>query len=62
MITLQEARLSLVNEFAELVKLEQRLEDTTCKSEQEYLVNKIVECETNIRELDEEIKLLESEE
>lgn len=62
MITLQQARLGLSNEFAELVKLEQRLEDTTCKSEQEYLINKIVKCETTIRELDEEIKLLESEE
>ena len=62
MITLSEARTGLSNEFAELIKLEQRLEDTACKSEQEYLIIKIVECETTIRELDEEIKLLESEE
>lgn len=62
MDTLQQAPLKLINEFAELAKLEQRLEDTTCKSEQEYLIDKIVECDTSIRELDEEIKLLESEE
>ena len=62
MITLTEARQALSNEFKELTRLEQKLDDNTCEHGQDYLVNKIVECEKMIRELDEEIKILESEE
>lgn len=62
MINLTEARQALSNEFEELTRLEQKLEDNTCEHGQGYLVGKIVECEKMIRELDEEIKLLESEE
>jgi hypothetical protein len=61
MITLTEALQALTNEFEELTRLEQKLDDNTCEHGQDYLVNKIVECEKMIRELDEEIKLLESE-
>lgn len=62
MINLTEARQALTNEFKELTRLEQKLADSTCEHGQSYLVNKIVECEKMIRELDAEIKLLESEE
>lgn len=62
MINLTEARQALSNEFEELTRLEQKLADNTCEHEQEYLLDKIVKCEDSIRELDEEIKLLENEE
>lgn len=62
MINLKEAHQSLSNEFEELARLEQKLDDNTCEHGQGYLISKIVECEKMIRELDKEIKLLESEE
>lgn len=62
MINLIEAKQALSLKFEELERLEQKLVDSICRQEQNYLVDKVVECEKIIRELEKEIKLLESEE